>query len=47
MTATLVATLIEDDVLTWDTTIADALPELVESIHEDYRSVAVEQLLQR
>ena len=44
MTATLTAILIEDGLLTWDTTIADALKGKIR-IHRDFREVTVEQLL--
>ncbi len=43
MTAVLAARLIEQDHLTWETTIADALPDL--DIHPDYRDVTITQLL--
>ena len=46
ITATMVATLIEEGELTWDTTIAGALPELAESIHPGFHAVTILQLLQ-
>lgn len=45
MTATLVAKLVEDGKLTWDTTLAEALPDLAEGMHEGYRSVTIRHLL--
>ena len=45
MTATLVARLVEDEVLTWDTTIAQALPEFAKKIDEGYHDVSIETLL--
>ncbi len=43
MTAVLAARLIEQGHLTWETTIADALPDL--DVHPDYRDVTITQLL--
>lgn len=45
MTATLVARLVEDEVLAWDTTIAEALPELAKKIDEGFHDVTIEMLL--
>jgi CubicO group peptidase (beta-lactamase class C family) len=45
MTATLLAMLVEDGALSWDTTPLDVFPALADSIHPDYRNVTVEQLL--
>ena len=39
ITATLVARLIEDELLTWDTTIAQALPEFSKKIDEGFHGV--------
>jgi CubicO group peptidase (beta-lactamase class C family) len=44
MTATLVAALVEKGVLRWETTLAEALPELKDSMHEAYRGVTLAQL---
>ena len=46
MTATLVATLVEEGVLKWETTIAEALPDFSKSIDAGFHGVTVEQLLQ-
>lgn len=45
MTSTLVACLVEDEVLSWDTTIAEALPELARKIDEGFHDVTIEMLL--
>lgn len=45
MTATLCAMLVEKGQLSWDRTIADAFPTLVETIHPDWHKVTLEQLL--
>ena len=45
MTATLAAMLIQDGKLRWDTTIAEAFPELKGKIDKQYQAVTVEQLL--
>ncbi|MCA8976532.1 MAG: beta-lactamase family protein [Planctomycetes bacterium] len=45
MTATLAAVLVEDGKLSWDLTIAKALPELADAMHADYRDVTIESLL--
>ncbi len=44
-TATLAAMLVEEGKLTWQTKLADVLPELAGSMHPDYRAVTLEQLL--
>jgi CubicO group peptidase (beta-lactamase class C family) len=46
MTATLVAELVEDGTLGWDTTPLDVFPGLATTIHPDHRSVTLTQLLQ-
>jgi Beta-lactamase class C and other penicillin binding proteins len=43
MTATLAAMMVEEGKLRWDTTVAEALPQL--KIHPDYRAVTLDQLL--
>jgi CubicO group peptidase (beta-lactamase class C family) len=45
MTATLLATMVEEGAISWQTTLAEALPELAEVMHPDYRSVTLEQVL--
>src|SRR5262245_9353791 len=45
MTATLLAILVEEGKLSWDATLAQALPELAESMHPAYREVTIEQIL--
>lgn len=45
MTATLAAILIEQGKLRWDTTLAEALPELKGKMDKRYEAVTVEQLL--
>ena len=45
MTATLAAVMVEQGKIKWSTTIADVFPELKNVMHEDYRSVTLEQLL--
>jgi CubicO group peptidase (beta-lactamase class C family) len=45
MTATLCALLVEEGKLSWDRTLAQAFPELKNKMHEQYRSVTLEQLL--
>ena len=46
MTSTLAATLIEAGVMTWETTIAQALPEFSKTIDEGFHTVTIEELLQ-
>ena len=43
MTATLVADFVEEGLLSWETTMQQALPDL--SIHPDYAAVTIEELL--
>ncbi len=45
MTATLVGRIVERGLLRWDTTVAEAFPELVEGFHVDSRDVTIRQLL--
>ena len=45
MTATLLATLVEQGSLSWDTTLASALPDLAADMHQAYRPVTLQQLL--
>ena len=47
MTSTMLATLVEDGVFPngWNTTIADAFPELLDEIHPDYQPVDLWQLV--
>ncbi|MEW4569068.1 serine hydrolase domain-containing protein [Tautonia sp. JC769] len=45
MTATLLATFVEEGVISWQTTLAEALPDLARVMHPDYRSATLEQLL--
>jgi CubicO group peptidase (beta-lactamase class C family) len=45
MTATLIGILVEKGVLKWETTLAEALPSLKDSMHADYRTVTVTDLL--
>ncbi|MEE8169650.1 MAG: serine hydrolase domain-containing protein [Phycisphaerae bacterium] len=45
MTATMIAVLVERGVLSWDTTIGKALPDLAGSMRPEYRNVTVEMLL--
>ncbi len=47
MTSTMLATLVEDGTFVngWNTTIADVFPELLASIHQDYHSVTVSELV--
>lgn len=45
ITATLLATLVDEGKLTWDTTVAAALPHLGERIHPQYRGATLRQLL--
>ena len=45
MTATLIALLVEDGVLSWQTTIGEAFPDLLGTIDAAWHSVTVEQLL--
>ena len=47
MTSTMLATLVEDGTFAngWDTTIADVFPELLGTIHQDFNSVTLSQLV--
>ena len=45
MTATMVASVVESGKLHWDSTLATIFPDVVESIHADYRAVTLDQLL--
>ena len=45
MTATLAAALIEQGLLTWETTIEEVLGDVVEDIHPEFKSVSLEMLL--
>jgi CubicO group peptidase (beta-lactamase class C family) len=45
MTATLVARLVEQGRLAWDLTLAEALPDLAERMHADWKGVTLELLL--
>jgi CubicO group peptidase (beta-lactamase class C family) len=45
MTATFAARLVEKGYITWDTTIAQAVPELAASMRKEYRKVTLDQLL--
>ncbi|MCB2220687.1 MAG: beta-lactamase family protein [Bacteroidetes bacterium] len=45
MTSTLIATLVAEGELNWDTKLIDAIPELKESIHTDYHKITLWQLL--
>jgi CubicO group peptidase (beta-lactamase class C family) len=45
MTATMLGALVEDGVLSWDTTLAEVFPELAEGMHADFRTVTLRQLL--
>jgi CubicO group peptidase (beta-lactamase class C family) len=46
VTAFVAARLVDAGVITWDTTIADALPELRKGMHAELRTATLEQLLQ-
>jgi CubicO group peptidase (beta-lactamase class C family) len=45
MTSTLIAFAVEEELLTWETTLAEALPGLADAMHADYREVPLEWLL--
>jgi CubicO group peptidase (beta-lactamase class C family) len=45
MTATLAAILVEDGLITWETTPVDVWPELANSIHPAFRNVTLRQFL--
>lgn len=46
MTATWLAMLVERGELRWSTTVAEAMPDLADDLHESARSITVERLLQ-
>jgi CubicO group peptidase (beta-lactamase class C family) len=45
MTATMLATLVAEGKLSWDTKLIEAIPELKNSIHTDYHKITLWQLL--
>lgn len=45
MTATLAAVLVEDGLITWDSTAADVWPELAGSLHTGFRQATLKQFL--
>jgi CubicO group peptidase (beta-lactamase class C family) len=45
MTATVIGRLVEQGKLKWTTTIGEIFPELLPTMHADYREVTIEQLL--
>lgn len=45
MTATLTALMVEEGLLAWDTTLAQAFPEFSTTMHPDYTGVTIEDLL--
>jgi len=45
MTSTMLATLVAEGKLKWDTKLAEAIPELKKSIHADYQNITLWQLL--
>lgn len=45
ITATLAAVLVEDGLLTWDTTVGQVFPDLVASVHPQYIDVRLDELL--
>ncbi|MDG2199764.1 MAG: serine hydrolase [Phycisphaerales bacterium] len=45
MTATLAGRLVDQELLAWDTTIAEMLPERADTIHPAYRDVTMHELL--
>lgn len=45
ITSTLLATLIANEEITWETTIIDVFPELKDIIHRDYHKVTLHQLV--
>jgi len=45
MTATVAARLVEQGKLRWETTLAEAFPQLKQAIHSDYHTVTLRQLL--
>jgi CubicO group peptidase (beta-lactamase class C family) len=45
MTATMIATLVAEGKLSWDTKLIDAIPELKQKIHSDYHKITLWNLL--
>jgi|APSaa5957512622_1039677.scaffolds.fasta_scaffold21999_2 CubicO group peptidase (beta-lactamase class C family) len=45
MTATMIATLVAEGKLSWDTKLIEAIPELINKIHTDYHKITLWQLL--
>ncbi len=45
MTATLIAMLVEQGKLRWDITLSEALPDIADEMHQDYRNVTLGHLL--
>jgi len=45
MTATMIACVIRDTTLEWESTVADILPDIAKNAHEGYRKVTVRQLV--
>lgn len=45
MTSTLLATLVEDGLLSWDTTLIGIFPELRDSLHADYHDLRLHELV--
>ena len=45
MTATMIACVIKDTKLEWESTVADILPDIAKNAHEEYRKVTVRQLV--
>lgn len=45
MTATVAARLVEKGFITWDTTMAQAVPELAGTMRKEYKKVTLDQLL--
>lgn len=45
MTATVIGLLVEQGKLKWDTTLAEALPDLAKDMHADFRAVTIRRLL--
>ena len=45
MTSTMIATLVEDEKISWNTKMIEAIPELKDKIHPDYHKITLWQLL--